>query len=60
MSNYSTYQNGVANNVFLKSPNNPKENYIGRVWPGDAVFPDFFAPNTKKWWQDELNEFQQK
>ncbi len=24
--------------------------YIGRVWPGQTVFPDFSLPETRAWW----------
>jgi lysosomal alpha-glucosidase len=33
---------------------------VGRVWPNNAVFPDFFHPNTPAWWLNELTEFHQK
>ena len=41
--NYSAYDDGVANDVFLKTGDG-KENFVGQVWPGDSVFPDFFTP----------------
>ncbi len=28
---------------------------IGKVWPGDAVFPDFFNPGTSNWWSSQLS-----
>lgn len=31
--------------------------YIGRVWPGYTVFPDWFAKNTDKWWQESFANF---
>jgi len=24
--------------------------FIGQVWPGKSVFPDFFHPKTQEWW----------
>lgn len=24
--------------------------FVGRVWPGDTVFPDFSLPETREWW----------
>ena len=40
--------------------NGSNEPFQGRVWPNDAVFPDFFHPNTSAWWGNELTQFQQK
>ena len=45
--NYPEYTDGVANGVFMKIGN---ETFIGQVWPNDAAYPDFFAPNGIKWW----------
>ena len=33
---------------------NDNEILIGQVWPSDAAYPDYFANNTVKWWQDQL------
>lgn len=54
-SDYSAYKTGVEQNVFLKLENG--EIFNGRVWPGDAAFPDFFNDNTTKWWHNQLTEF---
>jgi alpha-glucosidase (family GH31 glycosyl hydrolase) len=48
---YSAYDDGVTNDVFLKAWDN-KTDFIGQVWPGDSVYPDFFKSQTVKWWQD--------
>jgi alpha-glucosidase len=24
--------------------------FVGQVWPGDTVFPDFTLPETRRWW----------
>lgn len=26
--------------------------FIGQVWPGRTLFPDFFNPNTQEWWKE--------
>ncbi|KAG5651452.1 hypothetical protein H0H81_008610 [Sphagnurus paluster] len=31
--------------------------YIGQVWPGYTVFPDWFQPNTQGWWTDALRNW---
>jgi alpha-glucosidase len=53
--NYSVYQSGTANDVWVKKPNG--EQYHGKVWPGDCVFPDFTRPETRKWWAELYQDF---
>jgi len=45
---YSAYDDGVSKDVFIK--NQDGSIFTGQVWPDDAAFPDFFNPDTKKWW----------
>ncbi|MCH5337556.1 MAG: glycoside hydrolase family 31 protein [Acetatifactor sp.] len=47
---YSIYEEGVEHDYFAKTPEG--EVYINAVWPGDAAFPDFGNPKTRKWWGD--------
>lgn len=47
---YSIYEEGVEQGYFAKTPEG--EVYINAVWPGDAAFPDFGDPKTRKWWGD--------
>lgn len=47
---YSIYEEGVEQGYFAKTPEG--EVYINAVWPGDAAFPDFGNPKTRKWWGD--------
>ncbi|KAG2796611.1 Alpha-glucosidase, partial [Phytophthora cactorum] len=28
--------------------------YLGQVWPGPTVFPDFFHPNVKSYWGEQI------
>ncbi|MDR1122075.1 MAG: DUF5110 domain-containing protein, partial [Dysgonamonadaceae bacterium] len=53
--NYSVYQSGTANDVWVKKPNG--EQYRGKVWPGDCAFPDFTRPETRKWWAGLYQDF---
>lgn len=55
MKGYSSYDKGVEMDVFLKQKSG--QTFIGQVWPNEAAFPDFFHPNTSKWWSNELSEF---
>jgi len=54
---YKAYQTGVDKDVFLKikTAENGTQNFIGSVWPNEALFPDFFAQNTVGWWHDQLD-----
>lgn len=44
---YPAYDDGLKDDVFLKIKN---EVFIGKVWPNEAAFPDFFNPKTTPWW----------
>lgn len=47
-SGYPVYEQGVAQDCFATTPEG--EPYVNRVWPGDAVFPDFGLPRVRTWW----------
>ncbi|GJE89250.1 glycoside hydrolase family 31 protein [Phanerochaete sordida] len=49
---YNPYTRGVELDVFIKNPDGSE--YIGQVWPGYTVFPDWFAPNTQQYWTQAL------
>jgi len=46
--NYWVYQQGLAGNDFVKMPDGKL--FIGKVWPGDSVFPDFTWHRVRDWW----------
>ncbi|KAK3989239.1 glycosyl hydrolases family 31-domain-containing protein [Cladorrhinum sp. PSN332] len=46
---------GIEDNVFLKRDNGSE--YLGVVWPGVSVFPDWFAANITRYWNNEFAEF---
>jgi len=50
--NYAPYQRGLDSDVFLKGADG--SNILGVQWPGEAVWPDWFAPNTQEWWTNEI------
>jgi len=33
---------------------------FNKVWPGQAVYPDFTHPNSTQWWTQMAAEFHQK
>jgi alpha-glucosidase len=45
---YAPYLSGEAAGIFVQNPNGSE--YIGKVWPGDSVFPDFSMPRARSWW----------
>ena len=55
--NYEAYDQGAQDDVFLKVKN---EYFIGKVWPNEAVFPDFFNPKTSTWWKKQLSSMHGK
>jgi alpha-glucosidase len=52
-SGYSVYESGKG--LFCQTAQG--RDYVGRVWPGDTVFPDFTQAATRAWWSDKLAAF---
>jgi alpha-glucosidase len=44
---YSPYDKGIAGDHFVKNPNGSV--FVGDVWPGPSVFPDFTQQQTRAW-----------
>ncbi|KAH7082944.1 glycosyl hydrolases family 31-domain-containing protein [Paraphoma chrysanthemicola] len=53
--NYAPYQKGVDLDVFLKGADGT--DISGIQWPGESVWPDWFAPKTQEWWTGEIESF---
>ena len=53
--NNPAYSRGVESDVFLKRSNGSE--WLGVVWPGVAVFPDFFASNIDSYYNNEFAQF---
>ena len=45
---YEVYDDGLAQDVFCRTEGG--DTYIGQVWPGNTVFPDFATPEARAWW----------
>ena len=45
---WDVYQQGIAGDHLLHSPDGSV--FVGEVWPGEAVFPDFSSPAARDWW----------
>ncbi|KAK5170881.1 uncharacterized protein LTR77_004025 [Saxophila tyrrhenica] len=52
--NYSSYTDGHERGVFLTNADGSE--YIGSVWPGYTVFPDWHASDSVSWWSDQLKQ----
>ncbi len=52
---YTPYDTGHAGDQFVKNPDGSE--FIGVVWPGPAVFPDFTRAQTREWWGGLYQEF---
>ncbi|TXT57024.1 MAG: putative Alpha-glucosidase 2 [Candidatus Thorarchaeota archaeon] len=48
---FSLYEEGAKNDYFLKRTNG--EEYIGLVWPGETVFPDFSKQPVRDWFAQQ-------
>lgn len=47
---YSVFEEGRAKGVFCKTE--AGKLYVGQVWPGRTVFPDFTLEKTRSYWAD--------
>ena len=45
---YYVFNQGVAKDYFLKRQSGNL--WVGKVWPGDAVYVDYTLPEAAKWW----------
>ncbi len=51
---YAPYDSGKAGDQFVKRHG---EDYVGPVWPGPSVFPDFTRKVTRDWWGTLYRQF---
>eukprot|EP01114_Cavostelium_apophysatum_P008155 TRINITY_DN2046_c0_g1_i1.p1 TRINITY_DN2046_c0_g1~~TRINITY_DN2046_c0_g1_i1.p1 ORF type:complete len:921 (+),score=167.08 TRINITY_DN2046_c0_g1_i1:50-2812(+) len=52
---YIAYDNGTMMDVWIK--NATGQDFVGKVWPGLTVFPDWFNENTFAYWADMITYF---
>jgi alpha-glucosidase len=45
---YSVYDDGTRIDAWVKTDD--AEPFVGTVWPGDCVFPDFTRQDVRTWW----------
>lgn len=52
---YAPYDSGIKGDVFVKNPDGSI--FVGKVWPGDSVFPDFTLARAREWWGSLYKNF---
>jgi alpha-glucosidase len=52
---YAPFDSGMKNDVFVKKADGSL--YIGEVWPGPSVFPDFTLTRVRDWWGTLYKDF---
>ncbi|MDI3519395.1 MAG: alpha-glucosidase [Caldanaerobacter sp.] len=52
---YFVYGEGIENDYFVKDKYGIT--YVGKVWPGEACFPDFLQDKVRKWWGEKIANF---
>jgi len=52
---YGVFDRGVAAGAFCQNPQG--RNFVGLVWPGETVFPDFSIDQARQWWAKEVEAF---
>ena len=54
-SGFFVYDSGTEADAWVKAADG--NDYIGGVWPGDCVFPDFTNSRVRKWWGGLYRDF---
>src|SRR3989442_1545840 len=52
---YAPYDSGIAGDHFVKNPDGSL--YVGVVWPGESVFPEFTRKQSREWWGALYKDF---
>lgn len=52
---YRPYDSGIAGDHFVHNPDGSV--FVGKVWPGPSVFPDFTDKNARNWWGTNFAPF---
>ena len=52
---YKPYDEGIAHDYFVHNPDG--STFVGPVWPGPSVFPDFTRSEVRKWWGTLYSDF---
>jgi alpha-glucosidase len=52
---FDVYNELIKKNVYCRTAEGLP--FIGMVWPGETVFPDFAAPEGREWWVGRVKKF---
>ncbi|KAF5349670.1 hypothetical protein D9756_008864 [Leucocoprinus leucothites] len=52
---YGAYHRGKDLDIYLKAENG--SDFLGLVWPGVTVYPDWFNPRIAEYWNNEFLDF---
>ncbi len=52
---YDVCESGLKEDIFCKNPQG--SNFIGLVWPGETLFPDFSIEKGRVWWAGWVKSF---
>lgn len=52
---YFVYKSGTRQDAWVKTASG--EDYVGEVWPGECVFPDFTNSDVRGWWSGLVRDF---
>ncbi|KAJ0084378.1 hypothetical protein Patl1_29884 [Pistacia atlantica] len=52
---YFVYDSGAKSDVWIKKADGTP--FVGEVWPGPCVFPDFTQSKTRSWWASLVKDF---
>ncbi len=47
---YAVFESGAAGDHFCRDADGHV--YVGKVWPGESVYPDYTRESTRHWWGD--------
>jgi len=50
----SLFEEGLSGGMFCQ--NEAGEPFVGLVWPGETVFPDFTMPKVREWWAAHVRD----
>ncbi len=54
---YEIYDSGQRAGIFCQNPQG--RDFVGLVWPGETVFPDFSTAAGRGWWAEQVARFAQ-
>jgi len=56
----SAYERGLSKKVYIQDPVTAPEPFVGKVWPGPAVFIDWYHDDAHQYWIDEMKKLHDK